>query len=124
MLNNIIERIRLPFREDRELRSALYDIIGFYPRKMRYYKLALMHKSVGHRAVIENEGKGKKGQAKRLGHKVNNERLEFLGDGSDHTTAIRPVAPDTYQARGTNFNTIKSHPERWTSTLNGYETSA
>ena len=76
MLNNIIERIRLPFREDRELRSALYDIIGFYPRKMRYYKLALMHKSVGHRAVIENEGKGKKGQAKKLGHKVNNERLE------------------------------------------------
>ena len=80
MLNNIIERIRLPFREDRELRSALYDIIGFYPRKMRYYKLALMHKSVGHRAVIENEGKGKKGQAKKLGHKVNNERREFLGD--------------------------------------------
>lgn len=37
------------------------------------------------------------------------------------TQTSRPLPPDTYQTRGTNFNTIKSHPERWTSTLNGKE---
>ena len=44
-------------------------------------------------------------------------------DGANLTTTqtARPVAPDAYQSRGTNFNTIKSHPERWTSTLNGKE---
>lgn len=80
MLTNIIDRIRLPFREDRELIASLYDIIGFYPHKVKYYKLALMHKSIGHRAVVENNGKAKKGQKVKLGQKVNNERLEFLGD--------------------------------------------
>ena len=68
MLNNsnIIDRIKLPFRKEKELFSALYDILGFYPRHIHYYKQALMHKSVGKR----NE-KGKP---------LNNERLEFLGD--------------------------------------------
>ena len=67
MLNsNIIDRIKLPFRKDKELFSSLYAIIGFYPRNIEYYKLALMHKSVTRR----NE-KGKP---------LNNERLEFLGD--------------------------------------------
>lgn len=98
MLNNIIDRIKLPFRKDRELISSLYDIIGFYPHKMAYYKLALMHKSVGHRSTVEDitdDVKGKytaklkerfsKGDKKQnrksgLGKKLNNERLEFLGD--------------------------------------------
>ena len=66
MLNNIIDRIRLPFRKDKELYSSLYDIIGFYPHDISYYKLALMHKS-----VMRRNAKGKP---------VNNERLEFLGD--------------------------------------------
>ena len=66
MLNNIIDRIKLPFRRERELYSCLYKIIGFYPRNIEYYQLALMHKSVMHR--------NKKGKP------VNNERLEFLGD--------------------------------------------
>ena len=67
MLNsNILDRIKLPFRKEKELFSALYDILGFYPRHIHYYKQALMHKSVGKR----NE-KGKP---------LNNERLEFLGD--------------------------------------------
>ena len=65
-LIDIIDRIRLPFREEKELFSTLYDIIGFYPRNISYYKQALMHKSVSHR----NE----------KGRPVNNERLEFLGD--------------------------------------------
>ena len=44
----------------------MYPILGFYPRDISHYKLALMHKSVMHR--------NKKGKP------VNNERLEFLGD--------------------------------------------
>ena len=65
-INNIIDRIRLPFRKEKELFSALYKILGFYPREIKYYRQALMHKSIGRR----NE-KGKP---------LNNERLEFLGD--------------------------------------------
>ncbi len=64
--NNIIDRIKLPFRKDKELFSSLRDILGFYPRHIEHYKLALMHKSVARR-----NAKGKP---------LNNERLEFLGD--------------------------------------------
>ena len=63
---DIIARIKLPFRKDKELFSALYDIMGFYPENISYYQTALTHKSSGQR----NE-KGKP---------LNNERLEFLGD--------------------------------------------
>ena len=68
MLNNIniIDKIKLPFRKEKELYSSLYRIIGFYPRNISYYKLALMHKS-----IMRKNSKGKP---------VNNERLEFLGD--------------------------------------------
>lgn len=66
MLNNIIDRIKLPFRKEKELYSSLYAILGFYPHDISYYKLALMHKS-----VMKRNAKGKP---------VNNERLEFLGD--------------------------------------------
>lgn len=64
--NNIIDRIKLPFRKDKELFSSLYAIMGFYPRRIDYYKLALMHKSVSRRNA--------------KGRPLNNERLEFLGD--------------------------------------------
>ena len=66
MLNNFIDRIKLSFRKDKELYFSLYEILGFYPHDISYYKLALMHKSIMHR-----NAKGKP---------VNNERLEFLGD--------------------------------------------
>ena len=67
MLNNsIIDRLKLPFRKEKELFSSLREILGFYPRKIELYKLALMHKSIARR-----NAKGKP---------VNNERLEFLGD--------------------------------------------
>ena len=62
------------------------EIIGFLPHHIAYYKLALMHKSIGHRGPIEPEkeskkNKGKKGKGDQLkGKKLNNERLEFLGD--------------------------------------------
>jgi ribonuclease-3 len=65
-INNIIGFIKLPFRKEKELFSALYDILGFFPRDIKYYQQALMHKSIGRR-----NDKGKP---------LNNERLEFLGD--------------------------------------------
>ena len=65
-LNDIIDRLKLPFRKEKELFSSLYEVMGFYPHDINYYKQALMHKSIGRR----NE-KGKP---------LNNERLEFLGD--------------------------------------------
>ena len=65
-LNDIIDRIKLPFRQEKELFSSLHDIIGFYPHNIKYYKVALTHKSSGKR----ND----------KGRPLNNERLEFLGD--------------------------------------------
>ena len=65
-LNEIIDRIKLPFRKEKELFSSLHAILGFYPHNIEYYKQALMHKSIRKR-----NDKGKP---------LNNERLEFLGD--------------------------------------------
>ena len=65
-INSIIDYIKLPFRKEKELFSSLYDILGFYPRNIHYYRQAMMHKSIGRR-----NDKGKP---------LNNERLEFLGD--------------------------------------------
>ena len=65
-LRDFIERLRLPFRDDKELRRQLRQVIGFYPNNIDYYKLALTHKSSGRR----ND----------KGRPLHNERLEFLGD--------------------------------------------
>lgn len=66
MLRRLFDRLRLPFRKDRELRSALFHILGFYPQNIDYYKIAFAHKS---QALRDKNGKP-----------LNNERLEFLGD--------------------------------------------
>ena len=65
-LRDILERIKLPFRQEKELFSALRAIMGFYPHHIEHYKVALTHKSMGQRG--DN------------GKPLNNERLEFLGD--------------------------------------------
>ena len=65
-INNFIDRIKLPFRKEKELYYSLYAILGFYPRDISVYKQALMHRSVSKRNA--------------KGRPVNNERLEFLGD--------------------------------------------
>lgn len=65
-IDTLINRIKLPFRKEKELYLSLYEIIGFYPHNIDYYKQALMHKSVSRR--------------NSKGRPVNNERLEFLGD--------------------------------------------
>ena len=83
MLNNIIDRIKLPFRKEKELYMSLYEIIGIYPHDISLYKLALMHKS-----MFKRNAKGKP---------INYERLEFLGDAildaavGDSYTVISPA---------------------------------
>lgn len=67
MLNSyFMDKIKLLFRKDKELYLSLYDIMGFYPRNIELYRMALSHKSV--------HSRNKKGKP------MNNERLEFLGD--------------------------------------------
>ncbi len=65
MLDDIINRLKLPFRKEKELYLSLRDVLGFYPNHIELYRQALMHKSAGRR---------------EKGKPVNNERLEFLGD--------------------------------------------
>lgn len=65
-LGNMIDAVKLPFRRDRQLYRSFFDILGFYPRNLRLYRQALMHKSV-------QEADGKR-------CRENNERLEYLGD--------------------------------------------
>lgn len=64
---DLIDRIRLPFRKDKESYYRLYKILGFYPHYIHYYKQAFIHKS--------SNKKGNKEEKLN-----NNERLEFLGD--------------------------------------------
>lgn len=66
MINNFFDKMKLPFRKEKELYSSLFNVIGFYPHNISLYKQALLHKSIAKR----NE----------KGRPVNNERLEFLGD--------------------------------------------
>ncbi|KAA6339904.1 Ribonuclease 3 [termite gut metagenome] len=66
MLRDRINRIRLLFYRNKEPYLCLYKILGFYPRNLRFYEEALLHKSIS--ALSEK------------GRPLNNERLEFLGD--------------------------------------------
>lgn len=66
MIANLIDKVKLLFRKDRELYSSLYRILGFYPRNIEIYRTALAHKSATYKG--------------RNGKSLNNERLEFLGD--------------------------------------------
>lgn len=66
MLRNLIDKIRLLFRKDRESYFCFYRILGFFPRDIRFYQQALLHKSTSIRS--------------EKGRPLNNERLEFLGD--------------------------------------------
>lgn len=66
IISNLIDRARLVFSKNKELRKALYGIFGFYPHSLEVYRIALAHKSHAYR--------------NRKGRSFNNERLEFLGD--------------------------------------------
>ena len=71
MLNNktfsdFKDKVRLLFQKDKESYLCFYRILGFYPRDIRIYEQALLHKSL---SVKSDKGRW-----------LNNERLEFLGD--------------------------------------------
>lgn len=67
-MSNLFDRMKLFVQRDKEFRSALYGIMGFYPHNVELYRIAFAHKS--------QEYKSKKTGDRPL----NNERLEFLGD--------------------------------------------
>jgi ribonuclease III len=58
--------VRYYFSSEKKLYHSIKNIFGFYPQNIFLYKLAFVHKSAGIETI--------------QGMKVNNERLEFLGD--------------------------------------------
>lgn len=64
--SNLIDRVRLLFRKDKESYLCFYRMLGFYPHNIRIYEQALLHKS----SSVKTD----------KGVLLNNERLEFLGD--------------------------------------------
>lgn len=67
MVRHFIQRIQRLFGNTTE-KPLLpsYDMLGFHPRTLDIYKLAFTHSSCG--------------EQDEAGNKINNERLEFLGD--------------------------------------------
>ena len=66
LLSNAISLIKLLFIKDKELYVFIHHITGYYPRDIRLYQLAMIHRSKP--VKLDN------------GRWANNERLEFLGD--------------------------------------------
>jgi ribonuclease-3 len=60
------DTIKAYFSKEKNLRKAIKNIFGFYPGNIFLYKLALRHKSVSLNKIE--------------GFRINNERLEYLGD--------------------------------------------
>ncbi|MCX6246068.1 MAG: ribonuclease III [Bacteroidetes bacterium] len=61
-----IQPVSYYFSKDKKLYQAIKNIFGFYPRNIFLYRLAFLHKSAGEETLH--------------GIRINNERLEFLGD--------------------------------------------
>jgi len=90
MILNLFDRMKLPFRKNKEFLSALYDILGFYPHNLDIYRIAFSHKSLSYHRDNDAKvsGKDRKGGAKErrkprtenTSKPLNNERLEYLGD--------------------------------------------
>lgn len=62
----MINTLRSFFSRDKELTKSLRNLLGFSPRNVSVYRLALIHRSAGERL--------------KDGTLISNERLEFLGD--------------------------------------------
>ena len=79
-----LQRILNLFSSDKELRLQLEHILGFTPKRISYYKLALMHRSKPDEPTDSNE------------------RLEFLGDAilgaiiADYLFKKYPYQPEGY----------------------------
>ncbi|HKK62408.1 MAG TPA: ribonuclease III [Bacteroidales bacterium] len=66
MLRGILTYLVYLFKKDRQFYKNLIHILGFLPNRVSLYRAAFTHKSA---AIFEKDGT-----------KVNNERLEYLGD--------------------------------------------
>ena len=66
LFSNAISLIKLLFVKDKELYVFIHRITGYYPRDIKLYQLAMVHRS---KPIKLPDG-----------HWANNERLEFLGD--------------------------------------------
>jgi ribonuclease-3 len=66
VLRNITRKEKYLFTPDKNFKNQLRNILGYLPRNLEVYQLAFVHKSASH-FIFNNV-------------KINNERLEFLGD--------------------------------------------
>ncbi|MFW9597412.1 MAG: ribonuclease III [Paludibacter sp.] len=66
MIKTAIIKFRLFSKKRKEPYLLFYNLLGFYPYKIEYYQLAMLHRSAG--------------QPTDNGIVLSNERLEFLGD--------------------------------------------
>jgi len=62
----LINRLRSFFGRDKKLTQSLRNLLGFRPKNLSVYRLALIHRSAGEKL--------------KDGTPISNERLEFLGD--------------------------------------------
>ncbi len=66
-MSNLICNIRYAFsKKDKDLKLFLSNVLGCRPKNISIYRLALIHRSTNHKDA--------------KGNKLNNERLEYLGD--------------------------------------------
>lgn len=84
MIMNLLDRMKFPFRRNKEFLSALYDILGFYPHNIDIYRLAFAHKSMSGRrqpeAAPSRDRRRRGSRPEQPAKPLNNERLEYLGD--------------------------------------------
>ena len=84
MIMNLLDRMKFPFRRNKEFLSALYDILGFYPHNINIYRLAFAHKSMSGRrqpeAAPSRDRRRRGARPEQPAKPLNNERLEYLGD--------------------------------------------
>lgn len=66
MIKTVILLVRLFSKSRKEPYLLFHNVLGFYPYKVEYYQLAMLHRSAS--ILTEN------------GTSLSNERLEFLGD--------------------------------------------
>lgn len=66
MFKTVILKLRLFSKKRKEPYLLFYNVLGFYPYKIEYYQLAMLHRSAS--VATDN------------GNSLSNERLEFLGD--------------------------------------------
>ena len=89
-LSNAISLIKLLFVKDKELYVFIHRITGYYPRDIKLYKPAMVHRS---KPVKQKDGRW-----------VNNERLEFLGDAV-LDTAVGDFLYNTFPGKHEGFLT-------------------